>query len=77
MIDTFFIIKMNTRNNKNLYLVCDKGNSMRWSFNKNEACWFNTFYDARKFAERYFKTFEDWHIEDINYNLYELKEEKI
>lgn len=61
----FYIICMKTKTNRVLYLSCDKGNSMKWSTNKNEACWFDNSSEANKFANQYFKTFKEWYITEI------------
>ena len=60
----FYVICMKTKNNYKLYLSCSFGKSMKWD-NKEEACWFENYEEAERFAKQYFKNFNKWFIEEI------------
>ena len=59
----FYRITMNTYNNKKLYLKASIGNSCEWTFNKEEAIWFETIKEAEEFCNNYFKNFNKYEIE--------------
>ena len=59
----FYRITMNTYNNKKLYLKASIGNSCEWTFNKEEAIWFETDKEAKEFCDIYFKNFNKYEIE--------------
>ena len=59
----FYRITMNTYNNKKLYLKASIGNSCEWTFNKEEAIWFETDKEAKEFCDTYFKNFNKYEIE--------------
>lgn len=62
----FYIITMKTKENTKLYLAADIGNSCKWLFDKNESIWFETYQDAEKFSNQYFKNFNKYTIEEIS-----------
>ena len=69
-MEIFLIIAMKTKTNKNLYLSENGTNGkLEWSFNINDAIWFNTDQDANKFADKYFKNFHDWFITDTTLDI--------
>lgn len=67
MLEEFFIITMKTNKDRTLYLESNIGNSCKWTFNKEDAIWFNTSFDAERFCTRYFKNFKNYKIEPIEY----------
>ena len=75
MMEYFSLIIMKTKDNKTLYLG-EKGNGYGWSYNYDEAIWFETDEQAKAFAKGYFKKFNDWSIESILYNINTLRREK-
>lgn len=66
MKEQFSLITMKTKNNKIIYLG-EQGNTIGWSFDYNDAFWFNTNEEAEKFAKDYFKHFSEWEIKTIEY----------
>lgn len=68
MKETFYLITMKTKNNKTLYLG-EQGKYLGWSFDYNEAIWFEYDYQAETFAKDYFKHFDKWEIKDIEYTI--------
>lgn len=64
MKEYFSVITMKTKNNKILYLG-EQGNKLGWSFDYNEAIWFNTFEEAENFAKDYFKYFDKWEVKEV------------
>ena len=42
-----------------------KGNAVEWTFDKQDAIWFQTEEEAEKFCKNYFKNFKDYEIETI------------
>ena len=69
MTEQFSLITTQTKNGKTIYLE-EQGNTFGWTFNCNNALWFNTHDEAKKFAESYFKNFKNWEVKEINYTLY-------
>lgn len=67
MLDVYYIICMKCKNNNTAYLAEGIGNSSNWIFNKKEAYWFESEKEANKYANRYFKHFKDWFIEELTY----------
>lgn len=65
--DLFSRIIMKTRDGRKLYLKDGIGNSKEWTFNLEEAIWFDTRSEAEKFAKGYFKSFKNYEIEDFEY----------
>lgn len=65
MNEVFFRIITKTRSDKTLYLKAGEGKSCKWDFDKNEAIWFNTFSQAEKFANTYFKNFKNYIIQEF------------
>ena len=61
----FTVICMKTKNDKTLYLGEGHGKALNWVFDVNEAIWFETQDEVSKFAQNYFKTFQDWFLQDI------------
>lgn len=70
-MEIFFRIFMNTKFNGKLYLRADKGNSCKWD-KKSKAIWFNTYSEAEKFCKQYFKNFNNYQIEEFEYNIMKL-----
>lgn len=68
-IDTFYSITMKTKNNKKLYLKEGKGNSLEWTFNRDECIWFELEQQAINCAKNYFKNFNNWFIEEFEYHI--------
>ena len=66
MKERFSLISMQTKNDKTIYLE-EQGNSFGWTFNYNDALWFNTNDEAERFAKNYFKNFKNWEIKEIYY----------
>ena len=65
-MEEFYVIAMN---NKKLYLGCtEKEKAMKWT-NLEEACWFNTYSEAEKFAQNYFKNFKNYFVYSFNYSI--------
>lgn len=69
MKEQFSVITMKTKNNKVIYLG-EQGSLLGWTFDYNEALWFNTNDEAESFARDYFKNFKDWEIKTIEYTIY-------
>jgi hypothetical protein len=67
-MESFYTITMNTQNGKTLYLSMwdDKP---KWTFDINEACYWNTEDTALKFANKWFKNFNDWSVKEITVNV--------
>lgn len=72
MKEIFYVIAMKLKNSHKLYLGCRNGLGMIWT-NKENSCWFNTVKEAKDFAENYFLTFKDYFIEELSYNLEEVR----
>ena len=62
---TYYRIIMKTYDGKKLYLKDGVGKSCEWTFNKQEALWFETNKEAEDFAKQYFKNFSNYEIEDF------------
>lgn len=62
---TFYTLTMKTYNNKTLYLKSGIGNGCEWTFNKQEAIWFETDKEAIEFAKQYFKNFDKYQVEGL------------
>lgn len=69
MKEQFSLISMQTKNGRTIYLG-EKDNSFGWTFNYNDALWFNTNEEAERFAIDYFKNFKNWKIKEIDCILY-------
>ena len=65
MKERFSLISMKTKNDKTIYLM-ERNNLFGWTFDYNEALWFNTNDEAEKFAIDYFKNFKDWEIKEVD-----------
>lgn len=62
----FYAITMQTYNGKTLYLkTTGYGNSLEWTFNYDEAIWYETADEAEKVAKKYFKKFKNWEIKSV------------
>lgn len=61
----FYRITMKTYDNKKLYLKASIGNSCEWTFNRQDAIWFESDKDAQEFASKYFKNFSNYEIEQF------------
>lgn len=70
-MEIFSVIAMKTKTDKNLYLMASetKEDKLEWTFDINEAIWFNTDEEANNFANKYFKNFNDWFITDTSLDL--------
>jgi hypothetical protein len=64
MKEYFYVITMKTKNGKTIYLG-EQGNKLGWSFDYDEAIWFETLEDSENFARDYFKYFKNWEIKEI------------
>ena len=64
-MDDFSIVTMKTKTGKKLYLKSGKGKAAEWTFDKQDAIWFQTEEEAEKFCKNYFKNFKDYEIEYI------------
>lgn len=64
-MDDFSIVTMKTKTEKKLYLKSGKGNAVEWTFDKQDAIWFQTEEEAEKFCKNYFKNFKNYEIETI------------
>lgn len=64
----FSVIFMKTKNDSNLYLGDDEYGNKIWSFDINEAIWFDEEKEATNFAKKYFKSFDKWKVKEIRYN---------
>ena len=65
--ETFTRILMHTKTGKKIYLKSAIGNSCEWTFNKSEAIWFERETDAKSFAKKYFKHFNNYELENFSY----------
>ena len=69
MREDFVAIAMVNKKGRKMYLkASDKPSKnvvCEWSFDYNEAIWFNTDSEAEKFAKQYFKSFANWCLEDV------------
>lgn len=66
----FLVITMKTKNNKTLYLKATRrDNIYEWTFDKEEAIWFEHYGQVETFAKSYFKTFDKWDTEIVSTNL--------
>ena len=69
MREDFVAIAMINKQGRKMYLKASdkpfKGVVCEWSFDYNEAIWFNTDSEAEKFAKQYFKSFNNWCLEDV------------
>lgn len=61
----FYVITMQTKNNKILYLMSDNAKDFKWTFDYEEGVWFETEQSARDFASQYFKNFKEWSIKEV------------
>jgi len=66
--ETWFVITMNTKNGKKIYLKEGIGNSYEWTFDREQAIWFEFEDKAKEFANSYFKSFKNWFVEDFDYD---------
>lgn len=64
-MDDFSIITMKTKTDRTLYAKAGHGKSIEWTFDKQDAIWFQTEEEAEKFCKNYFKNFKDYEIETI------------
>lgn len=70
IMEIFETITIN-RNGIKLYLKAND-DKFKWTTNKNSAIWFEPF-KAREFAVNYFKGCTDWEIEDVEYNIHDMR----
>ena len=64
-MDDFSIVTMITKTGKKLYLKAGNGNAVEWTFDEQDAIWFQTEEDAENFCKNYFKNFKDYEIESV------------
>ena len=64
---------MNTKSNKRIYLKEGKNNSYEWTFDREQAIWFELEEQANMFASDYFKNFKEWYITDLEFDYSTLK----
>lgn len=73
MNNEFYVITMQTKNDKTLYLKeKDTNNDIilcEWGFDYNNAIWFDTIDSLEKFAKSYFKNFNKWGIKVVYYSI--------
>ena len=69
MTEQFSLITTQTKNGQTIYLG-EQGNSFGWVFDYNNALWFNTNEEAKRFATDYFKNFKNWKVKEIDCILY-------
>ena len=68
MVICDYIVTMLTKTGKVVYLsMCD--GKPTWTFNKSDACWWDTVPMAENFCKSWFKNFKDWRIEEIKTDL--------
>lgn len=65
MGEYFNIITMKTKTGRTLYAKAGHGKSIEWTFDKQDAIWFQTEEEAEKFCKNYFKNFKDYEIETV------------
>lgn len=65
MLDEFYVICMKNCKDKTIYVMENVGNNIKWTFDINEAIWFETQDSAEKFARGYFKNFDKWYIGEV------------
>lgn len=71
--EIFYVITMNTKSNKRIYLKEGKNNSYEWTFDREQAIWFELEEQANMFASDYFKNFKEWYITDLEFDYSTLK----
>lgn len=65
-MDDFYVVNMI---GKKLYLGCTNNvHSMKWT-TLDDACWFNTYSEAERFAKDYFKNFKNYQIYSFSYSM--------
>lgn len=69
MREEFVAIYMINKKGRKMYLKASdrpsKGVVCEWTFDYDEAIWFNTDSEAEKFAKSYFKSFDKWAVVDV------------
>ena len=69
MREDFVAIYMVNKKGRKMYLkASDKPSKnvvCEWTFDYDEAIWFNTDSEAEKFAQSYFKSFDKWAVADV------------
>ena len=69
MREDFVAIYMVNKKGRKMYLKASdrpsKGVVCEWTFDYDEAIWFNTDSEAEKFAKSYFKSFDKWAVADV------------
>ena len=71
--EIFYVITMNTKKGKRIYLKEGNNNSYEWTFDREQAIWFELEEQANMFASDYFKNFKEWYITDLEFNYSTLK----
>lgn len=61
-MNEFFIVCMQTKTRKNIYLMTNGIDNFEWTFKKQDAVFFNTEKEATKFCRNYFKNCTKWKI---------------
>lgn len=60
-----YIVTMQTKTNKVLYLTMHTDNEKpAWTFDKNDACVWENDDVCKKFAEKWFKSFDGWKVRE-------------
>ena len=67
-MEIFYRVTMKTKAGKKLYLSMWDGNP-KWTFDFDEACYWDTEEMAKKFCGRWFKSFSDWLVEKVSVNI--------
>lgn len=60
----YFTLNMTTKNGKKLYMGTE-GKEFKWTFNKQDAIWFELPQDVENFAKSYFKEFKNWYVDKV------------
>ncbi len=67
-MEIFYTVTMKTKEEKTLYLSMWDG-SPKWTFDFNEACYWDSEETARKFSKGWFKNFTGWQVEEIKVDI--------
>jgi len=70
-VEIFYTVTMKTKTGKKLYLSMWDGNP-KWTFDFDQACYWNSEEMAEKFSKEWFKSFTDWMVEKISVNINEM-----
>lgn len=67
-MEIFYTVTMKTKEGKKLYLSMMDGNP-KWTFDFNDACYWDTEDLAEKFSKGWFKNFTDWRVEEVKVDM--------